>query len=121
MRPLLPVLMCFLLCSCAIPVKSNSINSRYSLQDSRNARLHVKVVETVPATAIVMDKAGVERCHKYLGDEPPSDLTMTDDMKLMAYSQGADGIADLQITRESGLLSNCWSMVKASGTLFRFQ
>lgn len=110
------------LTGCAAPnlvgLRGNKLDSSYSLQDRRAAKQHIKTVENLPAGARNMGEFSVERCHQYAQDQSPTDVVLTDDLVLLAYAEGADGIARLKFNRESGLLKNCWSVAKGTATFF---
>lgn len=121
-RPVL-VLAALFLTACANPnlvgLRGNSLDTSYSLQDRRMAKTHIKIVREVPPSAEHMGDFRVERCHQYAQDEPPSDAVLTDDLVLLAYAEGADGLTNIRYQRESGLLKNCWLVARGTATFFR--
>lgn len=110
------------LVGCANPnlvgLRGDRPDERYSLQDRRAAKQHVRVVDTLPTDARSMGDFTVQRCDQYLQSESPSDATLRDDLVLLAFAEGADGITDIRFTRESGLLKNCWSVAKGTAQFF---
>lgn len=108
---------------CANPnlvgLRGNKLNTDYSLQDRRMAKMHIKVVQALPSNAENMGDFSVERCHQYAQDEAPSDAVLADDLVLLAYAEGADGLTNIRYQRESGLLKNCWFVAKGTATFFR--
>lgn len=113
-----------LLAGCAsnpnlVGMRGDAINKSYSLQDRRAAKLHIKVSPVLPSSARAMGTITAERCHQYAQDEKPTDATLTDDLVLRAYSDGADGITNLRFERESALLKNCWHMVRGHATIYQ--
>lgn len=97
----------------------NGINTTYTLQDSRAARSHIKVVHSLPDGARKLGDYEVQRCHQYAQHQPPSDAVLTDDLVLLAYAQGADGIYGVRFDRESGLLKNCWHVAKGFASFYK--
>ncbi len=95
------------------------MNDRYSLQDRRMAKQHIKVSPSLPAGAVAMGEYSAQRCHQYAQNEAPSDEILIDDLILLAYAEGADGITGLRFSRESGLLKNCWHIAKGYATLYK--
>lgn len=114
----------FLLAGCAnnpnlVGARGNEVNKSYSLQDRRAAKLHIKISPVLPSSARSMGTITAERCHQYAQDEKPTDATLTDDLVLRAYSDGADGITNLRFERESALLKNCWHLVRGHATIYQ--
>lgn len=102
-----------------VGLQGNSLDTRYGLQDRRLAKLHVIVAETLPKDARPMKDYAVERCHQFAQQESPSNQVLTDDLVMLAYAEGADGLTDLRFERESGLLKNCWSVARGKALFFR--
>lgn len=111
------------LTGCAAPnlagQRGDNLNTQYSLQDRRAAKLHVQVSDRIPDGATAIGNFSVQRCHQYAQDTAPSDAVLLDDLILLAYSEGADGLANAQYVRESGLLKNCWHIAKGSAAFYR--
>lgn len=101
--------------------RGNDLNTSYGLQDRRAAKQHVKVAGALPAGAQAMGEFSVERCHQFAQNEPPSDAVLSDDLVLLAYAEGADGLLSPRFERESGLLKNCWSVRKATAVFYKLQ
>lgn len=96
------------------------MDTRYGLQDRRTAKMHVKVFEAEPTSGYTRYKSyTVERCNQYAQDRRPSRETLTDDLVMLAYAEGADAISDLAFDSESGLLKNCWTVERASGVFLK--
>ena len=113
-----------LLAGCANPnlvgMRGDSMDTRYGLQDRRAAKLHVKVFESAPATGYVPHKTyKVERCNQYAQDKKPSRETLTDDLIMLAYAEGADAVTDIAFDAETGLLKNCWTVERATGLFLK--
>lgn len=99
--------------------RGNGLNANYSLQDRRAAKMHVKISQDLPAGAEVVGDFSAERCHQYAQDVTPSDAALLDDLTLLAYAEGADGLTNVRYSRESGILKNCWHVAKGTATFFR--
>jgi hypothetical protein len=112
-----------MLTACANPnlvgLRGNSLDTSYSLQDRRAAKQHIQVTATVPSGAQVMGDFTARRCHQYAQSEPPSQATLTDDLVMLAFAQGADGMTNLRFSSESGLLQNCWSVYSGTASFYK--
>lgn len=110
---------------CANPnlvgMRGDQLNTNYSLQDRRAAKSHIQVTPTLPANAQTIGAGPftVQRCHQYAQDNAPGDAVLLDDLVLLAYAEGADGLTDVKYDKESGLLKNCWHIAKASATFYK--
>lgn len=102
-----------------VGMRGDSLNTNYSLQDRRQAKIHVKVTQELPAGTAVMGDFKAERCHQYAQDNAPTEATLTDDLILLAYAEGADGITNIRFNKESGLLKNCWYIARGTATFYR--
>jgi uncharacterized lipoprotein YajG len=96
-----------------------SMQSYASLKEQREAALVVKEYDAMPAGASVLGTVDSSRCHRNALDAAPDDAQLLADLKAAAYARGADGIAGVQKTKESGLLKNCWFVITARGTAFK--
>lgn len=101
--------------------QGNDLNTSYGLQDRRLAKQHIRVAQALPAGAAVIGEFSVERCHQYAQNEAPSDAVLADDLVLLAYAEGADGMTTPRFSRESGLLKNCWSIAKGAATFYKLR
>lgn len=93
--------------------------SYMALKDQREASLTVKEYPAVPPGAEVLGPVDASRCHRNTLDAAPEPAQLLLDLKVAAYARGADGIAGIQQTRESGLLKNCWYIVTVRATAFK--
>jgi len=91
------------------------------LKEQREARLTVKVYQQIPDAAFDVRDIQVQRCHQYLGDDAPSDETLTDDLILAAYTHGLDGVSEIHFEKKGGLLQNCWYVKRAIAKSFRIK
>ena len=92
----------------------------YSLSDMRFARKEVKLHTSIPNDAVDITNLSTQRCHQYANETPPSESTLTDDLKIIAYAQGYDGISGIKFNKESALMGNCWFILTANATAFAF-
>ncbi|ENM3756512.1 hypothetical protein [Vibrio cholerae] len=95
----------------------NSMNY-VSLDVQREALTTVKQFDTIPEGATVIGTVDAARCHRSFMEKNPSDHIVLNDLKVAAYSQGAEGIAEVIIEHESGLTKNCWMIVDGQATMF---
>lgn len=117
---LILMLTAVLLSGCANPnlvgLRGDKLDTRYGLQDRRAAKMHIKVFgDQVPPAYTSTRIYQVERCNQYAQDEKPSKQTLTDDLIMLAYAEGADAVSDIKFDSESGILKNCWTVERASG------
>ena len=108
------------LSGCANPnlvgLRGDKLDTRYGLQDRRAAKMHIKLFEEqVPPGNTSTRTYQVERCNQYAQDEKPSKQTLTDDLIMLAYAEGADAVSDIKFYSESAILKNCWTVERASG------
>ena len=87
-------------------------------KEQREASLTVKEYSAIPVGATVIGFVDTSRCHRNSLDAPPDEAQLLSDLKAAAYARGADGIAGIEKTRESGLLKNCWFVVTARAAAF---
>jgi hypothetical protein len=119
------ILTALTLTACANPnlvgMRGDQLNTNYSLQDRRAAKSHIQVTLDLPSGAQTVGAGPftVQRCHQYAQDNAPGEAVLLDDLVLLAYAEGADGVTDVKYDRESGLLKNCWYIAKASATFYK--
>lgn len=89
-----------------------------SIKDQREAVRTVKVYDTLPKGAEVVSKVSAGRCHRSFVEQAPEEATVLIDLKVAAYAQGADGITDVAISKDSGLNRNCWYVLGGTATAF---
>lgn len=121
-RPEFIALLCLTLAGCANPSGNMRVGSEQfalNLQSQRDAVRLVSVAEAVPHNATAMGPIDASRCHRYQGDIEPTPEILTDDLKVAAFARGADGIAGIEVVKESGLLRNCWYIYTARATMYR--
>lgn len=91
--------------------------SYFSLKEQREAARAVKVFDSAPPGYKAMGIVDASRCHRNTLDAVPSDDVVLTDMRVVAFGRGADAVTDVQVTRESGLLKNCWLIITARGIM----
>lgn len=89
-----------------------------SLKDQREAVRTVQQYDTLPASAQALTEVSAGRCHRSFVEEAPQEATVLNDLKIAAYAQGADGITDVVIAKESGLNRNCWYVLTGKARAF---
>nr|DAF68367.1 MAG TPA: PUTATIVE OUTER MEMBRANE PROTEIN, SIGNAL PROTEIN, RCS, PHOSPHORELAY, MUCOIDITY [Caudoviricetes sp.] len=89
-----------------------------SLKDQREAVRTVQQYDTLPAGAQALTEVSAGRCHRSFVEEAPQEATVLNDLKIAAYAQGADGITDVVIAKESGLNRNCWYVLTGKARAF---
>ena len=92
--------------------------SYLSLKDQREAIRAVAQYDSLPEDATVLGKVNAARCHRSLAEKLPDETMVVIDLKVAAYARGADGIADVKITKQSGLTKNCWHIIDAEAVIF---
>lgn len=89
-----------------------------SLKDQREAVRTVKVYQAQPDGAELVSEVSAGRCHRSFVEEAPSEASVLIDLKVAAFAQGADGITDVTIEKESGLNRNCWYVLTGKAKAF---
>ena len=87
-----------------------------SISDQREAVRTIKVYDTMPEGAEVLGPVDAGRCHRSFVEESPSDALVRTDLRIAAYTMGADGVTDVSVEKTSALTKNCWYMLDARGT-----
>ncbi|XYJ11814.1 hypothetical protein ACSUZJ_07435 [Telluria sp. B2] len=99
-------------------LKIGNDQSYVSLADQRDAIQKVIEYPSIPPGAKVLGEIDAGRCHRVAGTTEPSEAVVLIDLKITAYARGADGIADISFDKQSGLTSNCWSVITGRATIF---
>ncbi len=89
------------------------------MQAQREANRTIEVFKSAPAGYKSLGVMKTNRCHRILTAEPPSVAAITDDLKRIAYAQGADAISNVKTEKIGGLGSNCWYVLQGSAELWR--
>lgn len=92
--------------------------SYLSLKDQREAVRTVKVYQVMPEGAEVLTEVSAGRCHRSFVEEAPEESTLLTDLKIAAYAQGADGITDVKVAKDSALNRNCWYVLGGTAKAF---
>lgn len=91
--------------------------SYVSLADQRAAsQLHV--ASDLPAGARRLGVIDAARCHRDFTQTAPREEDLVADLKTAAYARGADGIAEVRITKATGLAQNCWYMLNGQAVAY---
>lgn len=114
-----------ILSGCANPnlvvVQGEKLNASYSLQDRRAAKSHITVPANLPIGVEIVGTGPftVERCPKSAQHAAPSESVLLDDLVLLAYTKGADGLTDIKYEEKSGIIQKCGHVAKASAIFYR--
>lgn len=124
MRLVLPALIALLATGCVTHSANMRVGSEApltSLADQRDAQRTVKITDKVPEGAKSLGRVDASRCHRDTRESSPTEEMVTTDIKIAAYARGADGIAGLKVDKHSGLTSNCWYILDATGEAYSIQ
>jgi hypothetical protein len=122
MRNLVAACCIVVLAACASPSTNMRVGGAQTyegLAAQREASRAITQLDKVPPGAVNIGPIDASRCHRYQGDIEPTDQQVMDDLKAAAYARGADGIAEVDITRETALTRNCWFVITGKATMFR--
>ncbi|MGY2135855.1 hypothetical protein ACW9I8_04460 [Pseudomonas reactans] len=89
-----------------------------SLREQREAVRTVKMFDSMPPGAEFLDVVSAGRCHRSFVEDAPTEATVLMDLKIAAYAKGADGIANVSISKDSGLNRNCWYVLGGTAKAF---
>ncbi|MFO7758304.1 MAG: hypothetical protein R6V26_07470 [Roseovarius sp.] len=89
------------------------------LQARRDANREIDVYNVVPSGFQSIGEVSARRCHRSFVEDAPSLEAITDDLKMAAFAQGGDAIADVRTEKKNGLLANCWYVVEGTATVLR--
>ena len=93
--------------------------SHYNIEERRAAVRSVGVYDTAPKNSKKIGVVTASRCHRRFTESGPNENILMTDLKIAAYAQGADGITDVEIDKQSGLTANCWYIINAKATAFQ--
>lgn len=81
----------------------------------------IKTSDTVPSGVTIIGTADGTSCKNKIWDPAPTTEKALEQLQLKALEAGATGIASVTYTDggAGALASNCWSLITASGTLYR--
>jgi hypothetical protein len=117
-------LLCGLLSGCGSHSSNLQVGNEQSytsLKDQREAVRTIKEYKVMPTGAQVLSEVSAGRCHRSFVEEAPSESAVLIDLKIAAFAQGADGITDVTISKESGLNRNCWYVLGGTAKAFTLQ
>ncbi len=107
---------------------TNSANMRVgtdmsyaSLKDQREASQAVQVAQQAPHGAAMLGQVDAARCHRNTLHNEPTEAEILLDLKVAAYARGADGIAAVNVTKTSGLMQNCWTILNGTAQAFQMK
>lgn len=115
------VLLCGLVSGCGSHSSNLQVGNEQSyssLKDQREAVRAVKVYDSLPTGAQVVNEVSAGRCHRSFVEEAPNEAAVLTDLKIAAYAQGADGITSVRISKDSGLNRNCWYVLGGTAQAF---
>lgn len=114
---------CFGMLGCSPP--SNMIigdnTLPFDVGGQRVALAHVKIIENLPPGGNVLGTIEASRCHRFANSPAPTEDNIKNDLKILAYTKGADVIYGIEITKESGLTIDCWHVLKGTATMISLQ
>lgn len=123
LRLLLPcAAACLALAGCSTHsanLRVGNASSLASLSDQRDAMRAVREYPAVPAGAETIGSIDAGRCHRNWTETAPTRENVVADLKVAAYAKGADGIANVEVVKKSGLSGNCWYVLNGSAVAFR--
>lgn len=93
--------------------------SYLSISEQREASRAIRVLTEMPAQGQVLGVVDASRCHRNTLEAAPTDEALMGDLKVAAYARGGDAIINVETTKESGLLKNCWYIVTARATVLQ--
>jgi len=114
------ILLVVLLGGCGTTSSNYSVGTQQSytsLADQRAAS-QLSVVSTLPADGRRIGTVDAARCHRDFTQTAPKEEDVIADLKTAAYARGADGIAEVQISKASGLAQNCWYMLNGKAIAY---
>jgi hypothetical protein len=105
-------------CQSAGPVGNRLDTSVGSLSDRRAANRAISIVSTPPAGSRYIETLNAQRCHRYIGNDEPSDAVVTADLRAQAYAEGADFMTTPVFTKANGLMSDCWYVLQGQTKIY---
>jgi len=84
-----------------------------------NAANFVAIGDSIPNDAEPVGPVEASRCQRNSLDASISDDMVLHDLQIAAYAKRANGIASISITKESGLLQNCWYVLKGRALAYK--
>ena len=99
---------------------SNGINMK-DMKGTREALRTIEVHSKMPADVVDMGMVSFPRCHRDFTEGEPTAENLISDLQITAYAIGADGIANITTSKESGLLKNCWYILKGEAQVFKYK
>jgi len=100
-------------------LRVGNASSLTSLADQRDAMRAVREYATIPDGAETIGTIDAGRCHRSFAQSAPTRENVVDDLKVVAYAKGADGIASVAVEKKSGLSDSCWYVLNGTAVAFR--
>lgn len=100
-------------------MKIGDATDHISLAAQRDAMRTVKKVDKAPEGAIFIGKITVARCHRDAFNKAPDEWMIINDLKIKAYSQGADYISDVELSYHDGFWQNCWYILNGDAKIYK--
>ncbi len=116
-------LLCLIISGCSAQSGNILIGTSsygFSLAEQREALRIIEKNNVLPVGATIIGPVDASRCHRNTLDAEPTNELIINDLKMFAYANGADGITDIQIKKESGLLSNCWYVLTGKAVMYKY-
>lgn len=92
-----------------------------SLETQRKALTTIEEQDAIPTGAIAIGTVDAARCHRSFMEKTPTNQITLNDLKVAAYSQGADGITNVVIDAQSGITKNCWMIVDGQADMYKYK
>jgi len=89
------------------------------IETLRKVQLEMQVTDEVPANATIIGKVSASRGHRDARDIEPTNADVTLDLKCAGFAVGGDGIAQVKIQRNSGLMRNFWYVLEGEAVAWR--
>lgn len=99
--------------------QTGSIISGDQIIARREANRNIAVFEIKPTGHRSLGTVSARRCHRSFVEDAPSLESITNDLKIAAYAQGADAISNIQTKKLNGLLANCWYVLEGTAQIWR--
>lgn len=93
--------------------------SNLSVTDLATAAQLVPVSATAPEGSQEVGPVQAARCHRHAGGDVPTESMVENDLQAEAYKIGANAIADVQITKETGFMQNCWLLLSGKAVAYK--
>jgi len=80
----------------------------------------VSIVATVPAGSTIIGSFEGNSCRNKLWDKEPTEADALEQLRIRAGTAGGTGVAGVSYSKAgTSMMTNCWSTITATGTVFR--